>query len=109
MSYNPLPNCLTIKDSKIDGLGLFAKEDIPIGTHLGISHIRVKYNVTAVDWVRLPLGGFYNYSDTPNCENVVISDEFVQPHLELNTIEDIKAGDEITCKYIFYDPTIESK
>ena len=56
MSYKPLPDYLTIKESKIDGLGLFTKVDIPKGTHIGVSHIRVKYNVTKDDWLRLPLG-----------------------------------------------------
>ena len=106
--YKPLPDYLTIKESKIDGLGLFTKVDIPKGTHIGVSHIRVKYNVTEDDWLRLPLGGFYNHSDTPNCENVTVSDEYVQPYLELNAIDDIKVGDEITCKYIFYDPSFQS-
>ena len=27
-SYRPLPKCLTIRGSKIDGLGLFATQDI---------------------------------------------------------------------------------
>lgn len=37
--YKPLPEYLTISQSKIDGLGLFATKDIPEGTNLGITHI----------------------------------------------------------------------
>lgn len=37
--YKPLPSCLTIKESNIHGLGLFAKEKIKENTLLGISHI----------------------------------------------------------------------
>ncbi len=37
-TYRPLPEELTIKESKIEGLGLFAKEFIPRETMLGVSH-----------------------------------------------------------------------
>ena len=37
--YRPLPSYLTIKSSKIDGLGLFATENIKESTSLGISHV----------------------------------------------------------------------
>lgn len=40
-TYRPLPECLTIKDSPIEGKGLFATEDIPAGTNLGRSHIKL--------------------------------------------------------------------
>jgi SET domain-containing protein len=98
--YRPLPDCVTIKDSLIDGLGLFATKDIPKGTYLGISHIYVDDNITKDNWVRLPLGGFYNHSDTPNCRN-----ENMHFYLELYTIEDIKTGEELTCEYKLYNPT----
>ena len=61
--YNPLPKELTIKKSKIDGLGLFAIEDIPKETSLGMSHVKVDG-----EYIRTPLGGFYNHSDDPNCK-----------------------------------------
>ena len=38
-SWRPLPDFLTIKQSKIEGLGVFAKRDLPEGFDLGISHI----------------------------------------------------------------------
>ena len=37
-TYKPLPNCVTIKTSSIDGLGLFAVEDIPNFFHIGCTH-----------------------------------------------------------------------
>jgi len=39
-TYRPLPESLTIKKSGIDGLGLFAVDDIEISTELGITHIQ---------------------------------------------------------------------
>ena len=38
-SWRPLPDFLTIKPSKIEGLGLFAVNDIPPGADLGMRHI----------------------------------------------------------------------
>ena len=38
-TWRPLPDFLTIKESKIEGLGVFATRDIPKGFDLGISHI----------------------------------------------------------------------
>ena len=39
--YKPLPDSLTIKTSKVNGLGLFAKETIPQATNLGMTHIKI--------------------------------------------------------------------
>ena len=53
-SFRPLPESITIKPSQLHGLGLFATEDIPKGTQLGISHFK---NGDAKDgMVRTPLG-----------------------------------------------------
>ena len=59
--YKPLPDSLTIKQSGINGLGLFAQEGIAQGKNLGMTHIKLNGNM-----VRTPLGGFINHSDTPN-------------------------------------------
>ena len=48
-SYRPLPKCLTIRDSNIDGLGLFATEDIPGAVYLGETHFKLD---AAEDWLR---------------------------------------------------------
>ena len=96
--YRPLPSSLTIKDSTIEGLGIFAKEDIPIGTNLGISHV---YHVDYEDnYIRTPLGGFINHSDNPNCGIL-----YKVGDLYLETIKVIKEGEELTLKYILYTPT----
>jgi len=101
MTYRPLPECITITESPIHGIGLFANEDIPINTDLGIAHVRV--SGFPQDWCRTPLGGFYNHSDNPNCELV----EDYKPRMityvkNLITIKNILKGDEITCKYTLY-------
>ena len=96
--YKPLPDCVTIKDSFIEGLGLFAVEDIKEGHLVGISH--VKDDRCEDGYQRTPLGGFYNYDDNPNCENIVDG-----TYLLLKTKKNIKVGDEITVKYLLYDPT----
>jgi SET domain-containing protein len=93
--YRPLPDSLTIKDSKIEGLGLFAKEDIPINTTLGISHL-ISSNGSLT---RTPLGGFYNHSNEPNC----IKKKVFTTHY-LVSLKDIKAGEEITVEYTLYNP-----
>ena len=38
--YRPLPKSLTIKDSKIDGLGLFSKTKIQKNSFIGITHVK---------------------------------------------------------------------
>ena len=49
--YQALPSRLHIKDSPIAGQGLFAKEDIPAGMVLGMSHLIVDEVI-----YRTPLG-----------------------------------------------------
>jgi SET domain-containing protein len=92
-TYRPLPECLTIKASPIEGIGLFATEDIPKGTNLGRSHIKLYTEI-----IRTPVGAFYNHSDEPNAKKQPIG----QTKWNLITKRDIKAGEEITVKYTFY-------
>ena len=61
-SYRPLPRYLTIKDSGIDGLGLFASEDIAAGTYAGETHVKIDENQ---DWLRTPLGGLLIIPNNP--------------------------------------------
>lgn len=91
--YKPLPYNLTIKDSKIEGLGLFAKEDISENITLGMSHILSSNG----SLTRTPLGGFYNHSNKPNC----IKKKVFTTHY-LVSLREIKAGEEITVEYTFY-------
>ena len=96
--YSPLPECVTIHNSSIHGLGLFATQDIPKDTNIGISH--VKDSRFEDGYIRTPLGGFFNHSETPNCK-VHHEDEYIY----LITIQDIKQYDEILAFYTLYDPT----
>ena len=113
MTYQPLPDCVTIKKSKIHGLGLFATKDIPKGTNLGIAHVKIPHaeETFPQSYCRTPLGGFYNHSKRPNCEikskihYFASSDDYkrlVTTILELYTQKEIKKGEEITSKYILY-------
>ena len=60
--YKPLPEALTIKQSKVNGLGLFAKEGIAQGTNLGMTHAKLGEKI-----IRTPLGGFINHANDANC------------------------------------------
>ena len=113
MTYQPLPDCLTIKESEIHGLGLFATENIPKGTNLGIAHILIPHAEETFDqsYCRTPLGGFYNHSVSPNCEikskiyyfiNSDTHQRLVTTIMELFTKNDIKKGEEMTSKYLLY-------
>jgi SET domain-containing protein len=62
--YKPLPDKVCIKESPIDGHGIFAAQDIKKGVDLGSTHIKVPMILT---YIRTPLGGFINHSDEPNC------------------------------------------
>ena len=94
-SYRPLPASLTIQNSEIDGLGLFAIEDISEGTYLGETHYKLD---EATDWVRTPLGGFINHSEISNSETGL-----VRPNVRgLRAKRDISSGEEITVYYTLY-------
>ena len=111
--YKPLPNSLTIKQSGINGLGLFANEEIAEGTNLGMSHLELGKLI-----IRTPLGGFVNHSNTPNCIKVYLlltRQEWNHlsdlPNAKYNldfkiwnlvVIKDIKKGEELTVSYTFY-------
>ena len=62
--YKPLPDGITIKQSDVQGLGLFATKDFPADVILGIVHIHNKNFPHG--YIRTALGAFYNHSDDPN-------------------------------------------
>ena len=96
MSYKPLPESLTIKDSKVHGLGLFAKQDIVKGISLGTTHV---YNENFENnYIRTPLGGFINHSDNANAQLINLNDT-----LMLATTRFIKKGEEIFTTYKLYN------
>ncbi len=67
--YKPLPKELTIKKSPIEGLGLYAEEDIKKNSYLGVTHIRDEQFENK--YIRTPVGGFYNHSNEPNVIRMV--------------------------------------
>ena len=95
--YKPLPTYLTIKSSKIEGLGLFTLEDIDNNFRIGVTHVRDDRFQDG--YIRTPLGGFFNHSENPNCK-VVYENDFIY----LETIREIKSGEELTAKYTLYNP-----
>ena len=66
--YRPLPDGLTIKESNVQGLGLFATQDFEADLILGIVHVMNKNFPHGA--IRTALGAFYNHSEEPNCINV---------------------------------------
>jgi len=104
--YKPLPESLTIKQSKINGLGLFAYQAIKKGTNLGMSHVAIGSGI-----IRTPMGGFINHSDDANTVKVELKiNNEDDPLLKVATkkwnlvaIRNIKEGEELTVKYTFYD------
>jgi len=100
--YKPLPKNLTIKKSKINGLGVFATKDINNNNVLGVSHIK---DLKAENgYWRTPLGGFINHSTYPNCKK---SKNKFTNNLYLKAIRDIKKGEELTVYYTLY-PMVKS-
>ena len=92
--YKPLPKGLTIKNSPIEGLGLFTTEEIKKNSFIGVTHIRDEQFENK--YIRTPLGGFYNHSNEPNVIRMV-SDTL--PKLKFGdsvdlstTVEKIKDG-----------------
>lgn len=129
--YKPLPNCLTIKKSPIEGLGLYATSTIKANCFIGLTHSQ--NNDFENGYIRTPLGGFYNHSNEPNVRRIVsdvlpklkfgelidekldvekIPDgkanrENLYPNVEgkymfIVSIKEIKPGDELTANYNLY-------
>ena len=123
-TYRPLPDNLFIEESLINGQGLFASNDIPSGTDLGVSHVEIeKDKMSPKELIRTPLGGFINHEplitekikideDTtktvevsgPNCERKKNRPDGNKAEWNLVTRKDIKAGEELTLEYNLYKP-----
>ena len=102
MSYKPLPDYLTIIDSNIDGLGLFAISKLNKGLFM-LNHPS-HYILTNEDLIRTPLGGFINHSSNPNCtlinrNPIEIDDKIYKQVFYIQPLRDIKAGEELTLDY----------
>ena len=104
--YKPLPESVTISQSGINGLGLFADQKIMQGTNLGMSHLKIADQI-----IRTPLGGFINHSNTPNCvkAELLMTNQFNPEHKydykkwNLITTKYIEKGEELTLRYTFYN------
>ena len=100
-NWRPLPDFLTIRESKIEGLGVFAIKPLKEGTDLGMTHIfdpRFQNQ-----YIRLPLGAFINHHEIPNCKAVFFEEDPVLgeiKHIRIKALSDIQKGEEITIKYV---------
>ena len=93
--YKPLPDYVTIRESPIAGLGLFATKKIP-----AVTIVAACINDNHPDGItRTPLGGFGNHSDTPNCFKVKLEND----NSWIGAIRDIEPDEEITWKYTLYE------
>ena len=95
-TFEPLPSSLTIRESSIHGLGLFACTKITSKTELGITHVKDKR--FSHEYIRTPLGGFFNHSVIPNCEA-----GYDEDFINLSKIKHINLDDEITVDYTKHD------
>ena len=94
--YKPLADNLTIKNSAIEGLGLYATEKIARNTDLGMTHLKIPI---INGYVRTPLGGFLNHVEDPNCCLVQMLDWDDYRIYHLHATKDIEPGDELTLNY----------
>jgi len=110
--YKPLPSGLIIKDSDIQGQGVFTTRNLMVGCNLGESHYRIDTSgVESINqeenknlFIRTPLGGFINHSEEPNCHRTQIR---LKPGFDkwiITVIKNIAAGEELTLKYTMYVP-----
>ena len=94
--YKPLPDYLIIKDSPIDGQGIFTTEKIKALDMIGIIH---HAESRAEDgFIRTPLGGFGNHSNEPNCFKLLMDPKTWW----IGASRDIEPGEELTWSYTLY-------
>tara|TARA_R110001599_G_scaffold192108_1_gene387392 strand:+ start:1281 stop:1664 length:384 start_codon:yes stop_codon:yes gene_type:complete len=67
-TFRPLREGLRIRESNINGQGLFATRDWKVGEVIGITHLQDERFQDG--WCRTATGGFINHSDTPNIKIV---------------------------------------
>ena len=95
--YKPLPPEVTVRNSKINGLGLFTTEPIEKEHIFGITHIQ--NDDFQHGYIRTPLGGFINHSEKPNCELVYDNSGI---YMKLKSLYFIREDEELTLKYNLY-------
>ena len=94
--FKPLPDEVTVGESEIDGLGVFATQNIEEAVDLGSTHIKVPM---IAGYIRTPLGGFINHSEEPNCYLVLSQDWDDYRVYNVMPLCEIQEGDEITLNY----------
>ena len=104
MSYKPLPDNLTIKESPIHGLGVFATENISALTIIScFTHMLIDEPHIGKELQRLNYGGFINHSKEPNCTLEIVHEFYnnsrKRTYYKVMCIVDIKIGEEITLDY----------
>ena len=95
--YKPLPDSITIKESAIEGLGLFATEKIKAHALIGVIHNPRKESEDG--YIRPPLGGFGNHSDEPHCFKLLMEKS---GDWWIGASKDIEPGEELTWQYSLY-------
>ena len=90
--YRPLPPYLEIRDSSIEGKGIFTKHSLPEGVYIGITHL--KDDRFQDGMIRTPLGGFINHSPSPNCKIKDFGDIRL-----MQVKKEVKAEEELTVSY----------
>jgi len=91
MSYRPLKEFLTVKESKLNGLGLFATQKLEHPVNLGLSHFMYKNELKRETYI-----DFVNHSKTPNLE-ITWNDKTNEASCK--TIKDVEKGEELTVDY----------
>jgi SET domain-containing protein len=76
-------NGLKVRDSKIEGKGLFADKEFNEGDIIGIAHIN--------DVATSMIGRFHNHSDNPNAHSISIGNKRY-----LAALRPLMKGEEIT-------------
>ncbi len=100
--FKPLPDGLTIKQSGVNGLGLFTTKEFRKNTILGVSHVRNEHFQHG--FIRTALGAFYNHTGSDvnaNCKT--IEGFYGTSVLYLMTAKDLKSGEEILVQYTLYE------
>ena len=105
LTYRPLPPEIRLGFSDIEGVGVFVKKDIEKGHNFGMSHLKVGERL-----IRTPLGGFINHAEVPNCfKTKLLFTNHDDPTIgfsyriwNLDAINNIREGEELTVTYTFY-------
>ena len=102
--YRPIPDNLEVRDSEIEGQGLFVNKgyNLTKGQRLGLAHLdlseldvaeEVKTELPQKTW-RSPMVSFVNHDDSPNCK--VVWEDNVST---LYATRDVPSGEELTLDY----------